>query len=595
MFRNVELINPSATAPPIASPAERAQANWTDRRVFPLLMAALLLLYGLLQNPYWVPAGDSELYTAAARSMALGRGYQFNGQPIAIIPPGWSWMMSLVMRVTPYFLPLKLMAMGCVIGSLACAYWIVRRFVSPLRAAAIILLTAVLSHMYQATYWLISEGAFCLASTAALVVAMQIAEGRKQSWRVALLLALCAAAIMIRWAGVFGMLLVVAALLDGQWKPRLRTNWVAAALVVIVTLGTFVLLRHALRGTPEQTAAAADMVTGTGEDIGAIPAVDAGPPITGSANQSAKAYQLFPTGSYADRFLNFGRWFSYLYWQPFRAASPAAANVLGWLIIALLAVQVVVSVLKRRWLWLATAGYGGVLALGWTNVNARYYVPIAFLITLGIFLATDHLTAWTRNRRAWRVTVQVLFVLFIASVVTCNVALYAVEMAIARSSRFYQRYETGLNAQLIGACQHLNGLPDPPKDGQVVVSQFYQNLGRVRASPFGLRASVLLTGKTILTPTRFKEAQVAPTSNNTNARNLRKWLRARGAAYYLYQPPISPWRVWHYRMGWLEERRTGQKPGKDAAGWQLYRVVDDDLVLVPLPRKCEPVTRVPGL
>ena len=169
-------------------------------------------------------------------------------------------------------------------------------------------------------------------------------------------------------------------------------------------------------------------------------------------------------------------------------------------------------------------------------------------------------------------------------------------MAIARSSRFYQRYETGLNAQLIGACQYLNGLPDPPKDGQIVVSQFYQNLGRVRASPFALRAAVLLTGKTILTPTRFKEAQAPPTSNtNVNAKNLRKWLRARGAAYYLYQPSISPWRVWHFRMGWLEQRRTGQQPEKDTAGWQLYRVNGDELELISLPRKCDPVTRVPGL
>jgi len=115
----------------------RAIAQINDRVAFAILVSALLLLYGLLQNPYWVPAGDSELYTAAARNMARGEGYTFNGQPIAIIPPGWAWLMSMVMRLTPYFLPLKLMAMACVIGSLACAYWIVRRFVSPLRALAI--------------------------------------------------------------------------------------------------------------------------------------------------------------------------------------------------------------------------------------------------------------------------------------------------------------------------------------------------------------------------------------------------------------------------------------------------------------------------
>ena len=49
------------------------------------------------------------------------------------------------------------------------------------------------------------------------------------------------------------------------------------------------------------------------------------------------------------------------------------------------------ATLQQRWIWLATGVYTGALALGWTNVNARYYMPIAFLITLGVFLATDQL------------------------------------------------------------------------------------------------------------------------------------------------------------------------------------------------------------
>ena len=154
----------------------RAIAQINDRVAFAFLVSALLLLYGLLQNAYWVPAGDSELYTAAARNMARGEGYTFNGQPIAIIPPGWAWLMSMVMRVTPYFLPLKLMAMTFMIGALLCSYWIVRRFVTPIKALCIILLTAVLSHVYQATYWLISESSFCLATTASILIAMQIAD-----------------------------------------------------------------------------------------------------------------------------------------------------------------------------------------------------------------------------------------------------------------------------------------------------------------------------------------------------------------------------------------------------------------------------------
>jgi hypothetical protein len=528
--------------------------------------------------------------------MARGDGYTFNGQPIAIIPPGWSWMMSMIMRVTPHFLPLKLLAMTCMIGSLLCGYWIVRRFVTPLQALCVILVTAVLSHVYQATYWLISESAFCLATSASILVAMQIAEGKKQLWRVLLLLLLCAAAVTVRWAGLINMMLVVAVLLDKQWRPRLTTTWIAALLVVVVTAGTFKAWRDGLRGsvTSEQIAAANDAVTGTGEEamMSAVTATDDAPPISGAVDQTARTYKLFPEGSYADRFLNWGRWFSYLYWQPFRAAGAsqaiaATATLLGWVIVLLLLVLVIRSTLQRRWVWLAVATYSGALALGWTNVNARYYMPIAFLLMLAVFLATDQLIAWSRRR--WQtVTVQALFVLFIGSVVVCNGALYAVEMSIARSSRFYARYETGLNMSLISSCQYLMALPNPPGNREIAVSQRYVNLNRTKASPFGLRSTALLTGREIITP-RFNQTGGDPGGK------MRAWLQSKGVKYYLHQRPISPWRVWHFRMGWYERMQTGSTADKDTAGWSLYRVDDDRLTHIPLPRRCEPVTRVPGL
>ena len=60
-----------------------------DRKLWPLTLGLLLTLYLLLQNPYWVPSGDGEFYIAAARSLATGEGYRFNGLPIGSAPPGW--------------------------------------------------------------------------------------------------------------------------------------------------------------------------------------------------------------------------------------------------------------------------------------------------------------------------------------------------------------------------------------------------------------------------------------------------------------------------------------------------------------------------
>jgi hypothetical protein len=315
------------------------------------------------------------------------------------------------------------------------------------------------------------------------------------------------------------------------------------------------------------------MVTGTGEDQGAV-TPDTGPPITGSANQTAKAYHLFPSGSYADRFLNWGRWFSYLYWQPFRAAGAnvyllAAATLSGWIIIAVLGVLAVQTARRHQWVWIALGLYAGALAIGWTNVNARYYVPITFLITLGMFLATDELIALARDHRFARNVTLIAFVAFVGSVALCNSALYAVD------------------------------LPDPPRDGQIAVSQRYTNLNRSKASPFGLRASELLLSKAILTPP-FKDTSAPPNNSNVHAgRDIRRWLTSKGVKYYLYQPPISPWRVWHFRVGFWEKMQTGQTAEKDTAGWQLYVYTpdaEDDWTPVRVPQnKFQPVTRIPGL
>jgi hypothetical protein len=605
-FRTAEYV-PSELESPQPRPTGRRRGmlpDWPDRIAFPVLIALLLLLYGLLQNPYWVPAGDSELYASAARSLALGHGYSFLGQPVAISPPGWSWMMSLVMRVTSYVLPLKLLAMGCMLASLAMGYWVARRFVSPTQAAGAILLTAIISHVYQATYWLISEGAFCLATTATILLAMQIAEGRRQWWRIGLLLLACFAAVSIRWAGVLGLVIVVGALLDGQWRPRLNVTWLAAVLVVVVSVSTFFAWRQGLRGTPEQEAAAQDMVTGTSEDTGTMPAVDTGPPVVGTTSQNAKVYQLFPAGSPVDRFLNWGRWFSYLYWQPFRAAGASVwilrtATLSGWAIILVLAVTVFASLRRLRWIWLTTGMYTGALAMGWPNVNARYYVPVAFLITLGVFLANDELMALLRRHRRWRAVTFALFLTFVGTVAVCNGALYAVEMAIARSDRFYARYEDGMNVPLIRACEYINALPQPPGPGEIAVSPRYTNLNRTKASPFGIRAAVWLTGRNDIISPRWKDTSVPPNSSSSTGRSLRRWLRSKGVRWYFYQPDINPWRVWHFRLGWYQKMQTGKTAKTESPGWTLYRLAggsrEDDWIPVSLPNRFEPVTRVPGL
>ncbi len=586
-----------------------------DRFWFPVTVFALLVLYLLLQNPYWVPAGDSELYAAVARSLATGKGYRFNGQHVAMIPPGWSLLMAGVMKLTNSFLALKLLTMTCMLGSLACDYWILRRFASPARTALAVVLTGTISHLFQATYWLISEGSFCLSVSAAVLLALQVAEGRRAWWRGIVITFLCIAAVSIRWAGVLSMLLVVAALLDGQWRPRLNWQWVLAVIAIVITIATFAGLRRALRPSPGELAIQSDVMMGSGEDIGT--SVDEAP-VTGAANQTARAYRLIPRGSIVDRLVNWGCWYSWLFWQPFRAAGAsrvlgAIAILTGWAVLLLTAVTTIVACMQRRWLWLAMGGYCGVLALGWPSVNARYYVPVAFLITLGVLLGVGQLQIWTRNAKL-RKWISAGGIAFVASLVLCNGALYGVEVSVARSAHFAQRYETGLNMSLISAGEYLMNLPDPPKDGEIAVSGRYTNMDHSRPSPFALRVLALLTDRVIQTP-RYKITNVVPTSSFHNGKILRRWLyedidKPR-VKWYLYQPPISPWRIWHFRLGWYQKWQTGRAPKETDSVWHLYKVVEEKpekgkhadpgappevkLIEVIPPQVTKYPTRIPGL
>src|SRR5262252_1437983 len=80
-----------------------------DVKVWSITCAIVAVIFLALQNRYWVPGGDSEVYVASAKNLAIGNGYMFNGAPARIAPPGWPMLLAAVMKwVSPTFLALKL-------------------------------------------------------------------------------------------------------------------------------------------------------------------------------------------------------------------------------------------------------------------------------------------------------------------------------------------------------------------------------------------------------------------------------------------------------------------------------------------------------
>jgi hypothetical protein len=575
--------------------APRVQWRWLFGAI-----GSLLLLYLALLNPYWVPSGDGDVYTAIARSIAQGDGVRFNGVRVAITPPGWPLVLAGAMLISPTFLFLKCVTIVCMLGTLAITFFILRRFVSDKHSAGIVMLTGILAPVYPLTYWMHTEAFFCLLSSGAVLCAMRIVERRPtaQNWNLVPemvgLTLLLAAASFTRWPGFLHLVIIAAVLLQGPrsvWFERRRV--VALVLATVACIGTFATTYQYLSLSPAEKRLARAAGAVEDRDGGTEVAMNGSTtePTTLTTTQStttqtttdaiaassdddetpdvfnAKSDNIFT--EYLSRMVNAGRWFAWLLWYPSRFGQSVAfvnglALLSGWAVIGTLVLALVAGVNQRQWLWVGIALYTGGLCLIWPAPNARYFVPVAPFILLGVILGLQslkHQLQWSKYAGA----VGLLLPLFIASIVVTNVALLTIDIAVFRSGKnFYRNYEGGLNEDLIAIARHLRTVP---ASRNIAVSQRYVNLGKTKTdSKYGVRALHLLTDRPILgTP---RKLGMRPN------KELNEWASGKSinVTLYVYQQPSNPWRLWHFRLPAWIQRKLSKDPIPEApsGGWQLY-------------------------
>ncbi|MGC4030508.1 MAG: hypothetical protein QM754_02000 [Tepidisphaeraceae bacterium] len=613
-----------AAADPLAAPAfdRRRIRRWSF-----VVAGVLMILYLALQNPYWVPGGDSDFYVAIARSMARGQGFLYNGFPVAISPPGWPWAMAQVLKISPTFLALKLTAMLSMYGSLVIGYFIALRFLKPRIACWATILAGLLMPVYSLTYFLHSEGLYCLLSATALLLALRLREGRGGKLHIFGLIALSVAIPLVRFAGVFQLLPIVAVLMSGRrGLPLVQRHWKTALVCALMIVGVWVGTREALKVSKEdQKKWALEGGIGTGEtDVEEQPSSNEmnGPTI----DQGMKDAKHGPVREYLDRTWRAGKWFSWTLWQPSRFVSVIkAADVfvilLGWGVILMLGYLAVVEAKRGEWLWVSLALYTGGLCLNWDNPNSRYFVPVAPLIIVGLILATRRLSAriplatfdlWKWLRRG-----------LVYSILLCNLAMYGVDVIVMRNPKFYETFEAGQHKDLIAISHYLMSLPPQPaepatgpttrrtpttaeaieasyaqirpEDGDIMINERYENLGRVRFSKAGSRSMVLLTDR-FLKPLDYGKLSRAieppfPVSLGTA-------MRRRNTEWLLVQEKSVPWRVWHFHlpMDWYQ-RLSKNAESTPSGGWKLYHFSRYDRTFTeqPVPPIENWPTRVPGM
>jgi hypothetical protein len=418
---------------------------------------------------------------------------------------------------------------------------------------------------------------FCLLATSALLLAMQINENRLASWRLPLLLALCVAMTLTRWTGVLSWLLVGGALVSGERGPRVNVRWIALALSGTMVVGIF----FALRAVLEAKAAADKALLAAGDLRGIMQSWTLGI----SEAQAAGGTAL----RYVQNLMMSGSWLSTLFWEPSELAVVSrlidcAVDVIGWLLIGCVVVHLAPALRARQWAWLGMGLLCVVLFARWLRPVSRYLIPVAPMLVLAAWLGIERLgTLWKSPRGAsvarWASGA------FLLSVIVCNLAIYAMDVWVARSSHFAERYQAGQGNDLIAAARYLNehGL----RDGQAAVNSQFISFGKPRRNTLGMRMLNLLTDRSIKAVPRRQVPDDAP------GPALLAWARQAGVRYYVRRPPVDPWRLYHFRVPWLQQKLAGKPAAAPAPFFELYELRPDQALRIDLRPAGQGLRQVP--
>jgi len=568
-----------AIAAPEAQDAKRlteAGSARGDAKYWVSGMVILAVAYLLLHNGKFASGPDTSFYISVARNVATGRGFVFNGAGVGRIPPLWPAVLGAGMKVSTSFAFLNLLPMVCLLAGMGVWYWVLRRLTSERGAWAGMVLSGILFFTYTSSIQLRTEALFCVIFAPAVLVGMQIGEGKSLGWRLPALLILCAAMVRVRWAGMAAWVVVGAAVLSGK-RPVSVGRWAAVAASLLVMLGTFGLTRYVLRNLPPPPRT---WVMETGKRGPKIPDEDTDGVVKMQTLMSSKGLKATILSM-----VNSGKWMSSLMWMPMymgvtHGVVGIATNLIGWGLILLCVVAAWRDGKVGQWIWVGAFLYCAAMVFRVRVANPRYLVPVAPLLVLGVMRGLEYLKS---TNSPWRGLWKFSLGVFVVSLVLVNGTLWGIDVWINHSKDFYARYRAGEMEKLIQSAEYMR--ERGVKDGEIAVNVFYVNLGRQRPNGEGLRSMVLLTDRVV----RGGPAGCTGEPNEI----LLKWAPKYDVKYYLYRPPVSPWRALHFKLKRVQQILTGKDDIPDNPSWVLYEITKGGAVKVELPERVVEMNRVP--
>lgn len=484
----------------VAVPRQGAAAR--VRTVGWFLLLGLIAIFALLQNPFWVRAGDSEVYLVLARSLIQGHGLRFNAQPVGLVPPGWPLLLAGMMKVSPVFAVLKLEQLLMVAVGLWLYFFTLQQLVPTRWAVGSILLTALLPAHFRLTYQFLGEGMFCVISGLAMLLALRINRQNAGVWSIAALALLCVLGLTARWTMVLFWPILAALLLRGELWPRVNARWAAAFISGALTLVCFIGLRHYLRVDPTKLDPRFDASLSTEYSI-----------VTGTATDD----------TFVSRVQDTDRWLQVLLWLPWTQS--VWTRVVSIVLLLVFTLAAVASARKREWVWLGVLVYYLLLCVNWPQPVARYLVPVTPLLLAGFFLGFSRLFA-PLPPAAGLWTTRALIAATVLLVLVPNFVLYGSDVCDMQDDRFYNRYGNGTDQSLTQAARLISDWQ--LHSGDVVISRARATHTAYSFTNGWMRGLHFLCDIAV----RSLPDDLGPEPNDAVAR----WMAANHVSVYLYQP-----------------------------------------------------------
>jgi 4-amino-4-deoxy-L-arabinose transferase-like glycosyltransferase len=240
---------------------QRSERNEVGRRpgsAARLVPWLAILAYTIVGLVFWVDRQwhlewDSATYLLTGKSLAAGEGYLYLGQPFFLRPPGFAWILSLLVRDGAYdFLTLNRMVMLFAGATVAAIYVVLRGPYGRWTAISVALVSGTSPLFVADINWVMSDFPFAALFFSSVALLDRAGERGERWWAWALggVVAL-AASIYMRAAGI---LVLPAMLLLGIGRDRGVERWRAVApvvLVVLLVLPWGLYARNAARAVPQ--------------------------------------------------------------------------------------------------------------------------------------------------------------------------------------------------------------------------------------------------------------------------------------------------------------------------------------------------------